>query len=361
MMGQRGLGRLLSVLLGLLLASTVVTGQIAASMDLNRFVYHRYVAYTAAALACLHIYLHRKRLLAYFREAKSRAQAEPQPPAPQAGQRTPPLTRRGFLLSAASALAGFAAGRWALRESIPPLAGEVDVAQAYHQWSKPGYLGLLGTVLNWGQPLSPYKTYPGLRRIPLPRGLVPGSLSLEEAIQRRRSHRDFTDRALSLGELSHLLQMAGGITEPSYPFRAAPSAGALYPVEIYPVVNRVEGLPPGLYHFSVSEHVLEVLREGDFRLPLVAAAVGQEMPGEAAVTFIMTAIFQRTRWKYKERAYRYILLETGHIGQNLYLASTSLGLGCVAVGAFFDDQVNELLGLDGVAEATLYLVCVGHL
>lgn len=280
--------------------------------------------------------------------------------APKPRRPDPFMTRRAFLVSAPSALAGFVAGRWALREGVPPLAGEVDVVQAYHQWSKPGYLGLLGTALNWGQPLSPYKTYPGQPRVPLPRGPAMVGLSVEEAILRRRSQRDFTNKPLSLSNLSHVLQMAAGITEPSYPLRAAPSAGALYPIEIYVVVSRVEGIPPGIYHFAVWEHALEVLRKGDFRFPMVAAAVGQDMPGEAAVTFVLSGIFQRTRWKYRERAYRYVLLEAGHIGENLYLASTSLGLGCVAIGAFFDDQVNDLLGLDGAAEAALYLLCVGH-
>lgn len=356
----RDLERFLSVLLGLLLASTAVTGLIAASMDLNRFVYHRYVAYAAVAVASFHVYRHRRRLLAYFRAPLGRGAPRRKGPAAAPLQRGPVTSRRAFILAAPSALAGFVAGRWALREGVPPLAGEVDVAQAYHQWSKPGYLGLLGTALNWGQPLSPYKTYPGQPRVPLPRGPATGGLSVEEAILRRRSHRDFTDKPLSLSNLSHLLQMAAGITEPSYPLRAAPSAGALYPIEIYVVVSRVERLPPGIYHFAVWEHTLEVLREGDFRFPMVAAAVGQDMPGEAAVTFVLSGIFQRTRWKYRERAYRYVLLEAGHIGENLYLASTSLGLGCVAIGAFFDDQVNDLLGLDGAAEAALYLLCVGH-
>jgi SagB-type dehydrogenase family enzyme len=97
------------------------------------------------------------------------------------------------------------------------------------------------------------------------------------------------------------------------------------------------------------------------RTELVVAGIGQEMLGRAPVCFVLSALFQRTRWKYRERAYRYILLEAGHIGQNLYLAATSMGLGGCAVGAFLDDKLNTLLGLDGEEEAALYLIPVGQL
>jgi SagB-type dehydrogenase family enzyme len=109
----------------------------------------------------------------------------------------------------------------------------------------------------------------------------------------------------------------------------------------------------------VADHTLERLRSGDLRQALMAAGLGQEMLGQAPVCFVLSAIFQRTRWKYRERAYRYILIEAGHIGQNLYLAATSLGLGACAAGAFLDDQLNDLLGLDGEEEAALYMIAVG--
>jgi SagB-type dehydrogenase family enzyme len=121
----------------------------------------------------------------------------------------------------------------------------------------------------------------------------------------------------------------------------------------------VAGLETGLYHYAVLEHALERLRTDDLRTELVVAGVGQEMLGQAQVVFVLSAIFQRTRWRYRERAYRYILLEAGHIGQNLYLAATSMGLGACAVGAFLDDNLNNLLGLDGEEESALYLIPVG--
>lgn len=183
---------------------------------------------------------------------------------------------------------------------------------------------------------------------------------LEEAIEARRSRREYVPGVLSLKELARLLHAAQGITDPRG-FRAAPSAGALYPVEVYVVVHDVAGLEPGLYHYAVADHALEQLCVADLRSAMVVAGIGQEMLGEAQVCFVLTAILQRTRWRYRERAYRYVLLEAGHIGQNIYLAATSMGLGACAVGAFLDDRVNDLLGVDGREETAVYLLTVGKL
>lgn len=164
---------------------------------------------------------------------------------------------------------------------------------------------------------------------------------------------------MSLLELSRLLYYAAGITEPRYGLRAAPSAGALYPIEIYPVINSVDGLARGGYHYSPQDHSLELIKEGDLRLQAVQVALDQEIVGNANVALFMTAVFQRSQWKYGQRAHRYILLEAGHIGQNIYLAATSMGLGACAVGAFFDDEINRMLGIDGTREAVVYLIIVG--
>ena len=110
----------------------------------------------------------------------------------------------------------------------------------------------------------------------------------------------------------------------------------------------------------MQQHRLERVKPGDFSQSLVKAGLNQDFLGEAQVCFVVSGIFQRTRWKYHERAYRYVLLEAGHLGQNLYLAATALGLNVCGVGAFFDEPLNELLGIDGQTEAALYLVTVGH-
>jgi len=126
------------------------------------------------------------------------------------------------------------------------------------------------------------------------------------------------------------------------------------------VVHNVAGLEPGVYHYAVREHGLELLQRGDFRAAVMQTGLWQDSLGQANVCFVLSAIFQRTRWKYRERTYRYVMLEAGHVGQNLYLAATSMGLGACAVGAFLDDDLNELLGLDGVEEASLYIISVGR-
>lgn len=197
--------------------------------------------------------------------------------------------------------------------------------------------------------------------IQLPHGLVHGELSVEEAIATRRSERDFSRQPMSLDELSHVLHYSSGITERRYRLRAAPSAGATYPIEIYPVVNNVEGLARGIYHYVILSHELEKLREGDFRQEMAQASLRQSMVSEANVALVLSAVFQRTRRRYRERAQRYIVLETGHIAQNIYLVATSLGLGSCAIGAFHDEDFNLLLGLDGKEESVIYIMVVGKI
>jgi len=186
-------------------------------------------------------------------------------------------------------------------------------------------------------------------------------LSLEEAIERRRSRRVYSGAALDLTELARLLFAAQGITQAEGGLRAAPSAGALYPVEVYAVVHAVDGLESGIYHYLVHEHALETRQSGDFRSALAEAGLGQAHLSQANVAFVLSTVPERTRWKYRERTERYLLLEVGHIGQNLCLAATSMGLGACPVGAFWDDELNRLLGLDGVTETAQYIIAVGKL
>jgi SagB-type dehydrogenase family enzyme len=144
-----------------------------------------------------------------------------------------------------------------------------------------------------------------------------------------------------------------------YEFRTAPSAGALYPIETYLVVNRVKDLTGGVYHYSVKSHLLEEIKLGEFGNELASAALDQKMCSDASVVFLWTAIFARSRWRYKQRGYRYIYLDAGHIAQNLALAAVSLGLGSCQIGAFFDDEINSILEIDGVNESAVYLSAIG--
>ncbi len=233
-----------------------------------------------------------------------------------------------------------------------------DLSRAYHMWSRITLRGVLWSGLRWGRAPEQYKTYPGSKRIPLPEP-APMPMPVQDVIDRRRSIRDYRSTPLSLAQLSALLHAAQGITEPTYPKRAAPSAGALYPIETYAIVNRVEGLEPGIYHYAVLDHALELVSTGDKRRDIALACLDQEHASTAGVVIVLSAIFQRERWKYQGRAYRYILMEAGHVGQNIYLAATALGLGACAIGAFYDDQLNEMLGIDGEEEAALYVLTVG--
>ena len=200
-----------------------------------------------------------------------------------------------------------------------------------------------------------------MTKIELPREVGFGGLSLDRVIESRRSERDFTDKPLSLLELSRLLYYAYGITEKQEQLRAAPSAGALYPIEIYPVVNNVEGLTKGIYRYFVADHSLALVREGDFRHQMMRHALGEEMMGRASAVLVLSAVFRRSEWRYRERAYRYILLEAGHISQNIYLVATALGLGTCAVGAFDDQGYNSIMGVDGKKESVIYLMPVGKI
>jgi SagB-type dehydrogenase family enzyme len=126
------------------------------------------------------------------------------------------------------------------------------------------------------------------------------------------------------------------------------------------VVHNVEGLERGVYHYALREHALELVRAGDFRAQVVEQGIGQEFLGECGAVLFLTQILQRMRPKYQDRSYRYGLLEAGHIGENGYLAATSMGLGACGIGAFMDDAINEVLGVDGVEEAAVYMLAVGH-
>lgn len=207
-----------------------------------------------------------------------------------------------------------------------------------------------------------YKRYPdALEVIDLPGPKKTHGMGLWQVIAERRSIREYSAQPLSLEELTQLLWATQGITarDFGFEFRAAPSAGALYPCETYLVVNRVRNLEPGVYHYVVAEAKLELLRRGDFARDIAAACLDQQMCASAAVVFAWTAIPARSRWKYGERAYRYMYLDAGHIGGQLHLAAVALGLGCCAIGAFFDDEVNAVLGVDGEEETILYLSSVG--
>jgi SagB-type dehydrogenase family enzyme len=221
---------------------------------------------------------------------------------------------------------------------------------------------LPGGYLDWERKPRTYKEYPNAPKIELPTPQATGGMSLWEATGRRRSVRDFRPAPISAADLSQILWASQGVTKVvgGYALRSAPSAGALYPVETYLSVQHVDGIDPGIYHYGVRGHRLELLSAGDFRVALAEAALDQGFLAEAAVVFALTAVFERSKWKYKQRAYRYVYLDAGHIAQGLALAAVALGLGSCQVAALYDDEVNAILGVDGEAESILYMTAVGR-
>ena len=171
-------------------------------------------------------------------------------------------------------------------------------------------------------------------------------MSVEQVLKERRSIRSYEDQDLTLDELAQLLWAAQGITGGGGK-RTAPSAGSLYPLEIYAVVGEVAELEPGVYRYEPVGHELDKVKAGDLRAELAQAALGQMWIQRAPLVLVVVAHYERTAWKYGDRGTRYVHIEVGHVGQNIYLQAHALGLGTVMVGAFTDGQVRNLLGVEG--------------
>ena len=187
------------------------------------------------------------------------------------------------------------------------------------------------------------KTEPS-SRIVLPEPVFEGKVSTEKALQKRRSVRDYEDNPLTLQEVSQLLWAAQGITGP-YGMRTAPSAGALYPLEVYLVAGRVNEIPAGIYKYRPRGHELVKIAEGDKRYNLYLAALEQEAVNDGAAALVIAAVYKRTTIKYRERGIRYVHMEVGSVAQNIYLQATSLNLGTVFVGAFDDESVKKIMAM----------------
>lgn len=217
-----------------------------------------------------------------------------------------------------------------------------------------GYMG-------WSSQPEPYKRYAESKKINLYHPDDITTMTLTDALKERRSERDYSHQPLTMEQLSYLLWACGGSQreEEGFEFRTAPSAGGLYPIETYVIVNRVDGVEQGVYHYAVRRHQLEQIKKGSFGREIAIAALDQRMCMEAAAVFAWAAVFQRSKWKYRQRAYRYVYLDAGHMGENLALALVALGLGGCQIGALYDQEVNEILGLDGKEESIVYMSTAG--
>ncbi len=251
-----------------------------------------------------------------------------------------------------------------------------DPAELYHEASKiyPSFVGRQtrgARRLEASKELQ-YSSTRAVKRnahvpaVELPQPNLPAT-PLPDAIRARHSRRTFGSRPLSLTQLATLLHTAYGITHTSagehgegLPLRATPSGGALYPLDIYVLALRVEGLEHDVYHYDPIRHALELLHRDGVGDQLRGLSVYPELVEPAGAILLLAAMFWRTRFKYGLRGYRFALLEAGHLGQNLLLAAAAFDLAAVPVGGFYDARVDELLQIDGVNESVVYGFSIGH-
>jgi SagB-type dehydrogenase family enzyme len=192
----------------------------------------------------------------------------------------------------------------------------------------------------------------------LPEPKTDGEMSVEQALDNRRSQRNFQDKAITQEQLSQILWAAYGITSPNG-LRTAPSAGATYPLEIYAIVGNVEGINPGVYRYIAEENKIIQIVDGDVRTELRNAALNQQMVSDAPASVFYSAVFERITGRYDDRGIKYAYIEVGHSAQNVYLQAEALGLGTCAIGAFTDSRVREILNLPD-NEEPLYLMPFGY-
>ena len=211
-----------------------------------------------------------------------------------------------------------------------------------------------------------YKSYPRSQKIRLSIDTEP-NVPFFATLRRRKTVREFTGEAVSFNQFSRITNSTWGRS--SYYVTAAfgrllhktsPSAGSRHPIEVYVLVNNVERIGPGLYHYSVEDDSLELMKQGDFREKCVEYCAGQDWVMQSSAVFFMTAVVERTLWKYRDpRAYRALLLDTGHLSQTFLLTCNALGLGAFCIGIIADLLIEKDLGLDGVSETALFAVGVG--
>jgi SagB-type dehydrogenase family enzyme len=247
--------------------------------------------------------------------------------------------------------------------------------EVFHENSKNGRVALASTQQSQAQVQDgmkqfheslPYADCASVA-LPPPAEMPALRVTLGEAILGRCSSRELAPRAASLPQAAALLHYSYGMVRENgyvkFPprLRPVPSAGALFPMEIYLHASRVEGLSPGLYHYSPKEHCVHLLSGAPSLDAIAAATLYPEYVGGASLVFFVTALFGRTTWKYGERGYRYALIEAGHFAQNVALVAGALGLGAFSLGGYVDREIDDVLGIDGVTQSTVCMVCAGGL
>ncbi|MFO8001827.1 MAG: SagB/ThcOx family dehydrogenase [Marinilabilia sp.] len=209
------------------------------------------------------------------------------------------------------------------------------------------------------EPTKTEKMAPEEEKIKLPEPEKESSTSIEESLLQRRSVRQYKDEPLKLTDVSQLLWAAQGITDSNRGFRTAPSAGALYPLEVYILIDDAVDLEKGVYKYYPGDHMLKMVKEGRLNQPLQEAALGQSPISDAAAVLVFSAVYERTTGKYHDRGIRYVHMEAGHAAQNVYLQAVSLDLGMVVIGAFDDNSVRNVMNMPE-EEDPLYIIPVGQ-
>lgn len=247
--------------------------------------------------------------------------------------------------------------------------GKTDALwQLYHENSKlSGFpLGLMDSPLAmWQDALLPSLSYASHPATALPPPRMLGQ-PLEQALRERKSVADLERRELALDAVATLLHFAYGITRPNpragfpHGFRAVPSGGALYPLELYFNAACVDGLEGGIYHYEPVANVVRRIVDGDQTAAIAEGFFFREIAEKASLIVFITGLFERTTMKYGERGYRFALLEAGHVAQNLALVTAALGLQGLSIGGFYDRRIDALLDIDGVDQSTLYAYAAGR-
>lgn len=208
----------------------------------------------------------------------------------------------------------------------------------------------------------PYNEFPNY---PLPAELPVLNQEIGQLILNRKTARNLEAVRLDFPTLAALLHYSYGETRDNkdndfpHPFRVIPSGGALFPLEVFFHTTLVEGLPSGLFHYSPGRNSIQLIREGDETREISECLVQPELAYGASIVFFISAVFERSIFKYGDRGYRFALLEAGHLSQNLNLVATALGLGTTNVGGYFDRKVDRMLTFDGISQSTIYMCSVG--
>lgn len=232
-----------------------------------------------------------------------------------------------------------------------------QIGERFQQTTAYSRHALRGWQLDWASRPDDHKEYPDAPHTALPPPRREGGPGLWTVLQHRRSVRHYDERELSAEELGQVLWATDGLTRQAgdLALRTAPSAGGLFPIETYVAVHAVDGVEQGVWHYDLRRHRLDLVHAGDVRLATARAALDQPIAGTAAAVLLWSAVFERTLWKYRQRGFRYMYMEAGHLAQNAAVAAVALGLATCQIAALYDEEANALIGADGAGESVLYM------